>query len=83
MARVPTVLIMPAFIVGKFSSDLIAVLMGEYAARNSTAILEGMVSWKSITGMAVGLLLLFALLFVDWRSLLIKRKLALKFHIWK
>lgn len=83
MARIKPVAIIPAFTVGKFSSDLLAVLMGAYAAKNSSDILRGLLSWKSITGFSLGLLLLFALLFVDWQTLLREKKFKLKFNIWK
>ena len=83
MARIRSVRIIPAFTVGKFTSDLLAVLMGEYAAKNSGDIIHGLFSWKSITAFSLGLLLLFALLFVDWRTLLREKKVKLKFHIWK
>ncbi len=42
-----------------------------------------MVSWKSIIGLLAGLLLLFVFVFVDWRTLIQRKKFALKFNIWK
>jgi membrane protein DedA with SNARE-associated domain len=82
MAKMKPYYIIPAFTVGKVISDTVAVTMGKYAAENSAELLHGMVSWKSITGLAVGILLLFALLFIDWRTLLQQKKLSLKFRIW-
>jgi len=83
MARLKPIKIIPPFIIGKFSSDTVAVLLGDYAARNTNELLQGIVSWQSITGLILGFLLIFALLFIDWRSLLQDKKLTLKFQIWK
>lgn len=83
IARIRPIYLMPAFFTGKFISDSIAVFMGNYATENTEEVLHGILSWKSITGLLTGLILLCALLFIDWRSLLIEKKFRLKFHIWK
>ena len=83
IAKMKPYYIIPGFIVGKFISDTIAVLLGKYAAENVDGILSGMISWKSITGLAAGLFLVMCVLFIDWRTLLQKKKLALRFHVWK
>ena len=83
MAKMKPYHIIPAFFVGKFTSDSIAVFMGKYTAENANMILQSMLSWKSIAVLLVALLLLGALLFIDWRSLLREKKLRFKFHIWK
>ena len=57
--------------------------LGDYAAKNTVDIVQGLVSWKSIAGFSLGLLLIFALFFIDWRVLFEKKKLTLHFHIWK
>lgn len=83
MAKLKPIYIIPAFFIGKFTSDTIAVLIGEYAARNAPDILSGTLGWKSVTGLIAGVLLISALLFIDWRTLLQKNKLTLKIKIWK
>ncbi len=83
MAKMRPFFIIPAFFVGKFISDAIAVLGGKYAAENTPSILEGAVSWKSILGIAIGLLLISALLFIDWRTLVQQKKFKINFKIWK
>lgn len=83
IARMKPLYIIPAFFAGKFTSDSIAVFMGKYAAENTGSLLRGMLSWKSVIGLLLGLFLLFALLFIDWRSLIREKKLRLKFNIWK
>jgi membrane protein DedA with SNARE-associated domain len=83
MARLKPYHILPGFIVGKLISDTVAVLTGKYAVENTQSLVHGMVSWKSIAGLIAGLLLVFVFLFVDWRTLLQKKKLVIKFNIWK
>jgi membrane protein DedA with SNARE-associated domain len=83
MAKLKPIYIIPAFVVGKVISDTAAVLLGKYAAENTHSITEGLVSWQSILGFSLGLALVFAILFIDWRTLLQKKKLTLKFSILK
>jgi membrane protein DedA with SNARE-associated domain len=83
MAKMKPYLIIPAFFVGKFISDTIAVFIGMYAAENTPSIMEGAISWKSITGLVLGILLVSALLFVDWRSWIQNKKFKLNFKIWR
>ena len=83
MAKMPPRLIIPAFIVGKFISDAVAVLMGKYAAENTAELLEGAYSWKSILGLTFGIFLITVLLFIDWRSWLVEKKIRLNYKIWR
>jgi membrane protein YqaA with SNARE-associated domain len=83
MAKMKPYLILPGFIIGKFISDSISVFAGKYTADNLPQLLEGSISWKSISSLIIGFLLIAALLFVDWRSLLENRKFRFNFHIWK
>ena len=83
MAGLKPRLIIPAFFVGKFISDAIAVFMGKYAAENSVGLLEGVVSWKSLLGLIFGVTLIIGLLFIDWRSWLQEKKFKLNYKIWK
>lgn len=83
MARLKPWQILPAFIVGKLISDTIAVMIGRESLGTTEQLMDGMVSWKSTGGFALGLVLLFALLFFDWRSILQKKHFRLKFNIWR
>lgn len=75
--------IIPSFLLGKFISDALMVTAGDYVAKNVTSILEGIISWKSISAAVLGILLVMIFLFIDWRTLLQEKKLRLQFRIWK
>ena len=83
MAKIKPLYIIPAFFIGKFTSDAITVHLGKYAAEHTKSIIESALSWKTITSLVVGLILVCALLFIDWRTLIQKKKFQLKFKIWK
>lgn len=83
LAGMKSYYIISAFFAGKFTSDSVAVFMGKYASDNTHQILMNMLSWKSILGILLAILMLAALLFIDWRSLVKEKKLRLKFHVWK
>ena len=83
MAKLKPLYIIPAFFIGKFISDAVTVHLGKYASEHTKSILEQASSWKSITSLVAGLLLICALLFIDWRSLIQKKKFQMKFKIWK
>lgn len=82
MAGIKPRYIIPAFFVGKFTSDSLALAMGKYASENVSSLKANVFSWQSLAGLATSLLLIFALLFIDWRCLMQKRKLVLRFSIW-
>ena len=75
--------IIPWFLIGKFTSDTIALQVGKYASQNTGSILEGALSWKSVASLFLGLLMLFLLFFLDWRTLIQRKKLVFNFKIWK
>jgi membrane protein DedA with SNARE-associated domain len=83
MAKLKPLYIIPAFFIGKFISDAVTVHLGKYASEHTKSILEQASSWKSITSLVAGLLLICALLFIDWRSLIQEKKFQMKFKIWK
>ena len=75
--------IIPAFIIGKFTSDTAALLLGKYASENMESIIDNTFSWQSIASLILGVVLLFCLFFIDWRTLIQKKKLLFNFKIWK
>lgn len=83
MARVNAINIIPSFLIGKYISDAIMVFAGDYFAKNAGSIVSGMLSWKTISGTLLGLALILTFLFIDWRTLLMEKKLRLHFNIWK
>ncbi len=83
MARIKPIQILPAFFVGKFISDMLMVLTGDYIAQNSKSILEGLLTWQSFLAILPGIVIICAPLFIDWRMLLEKKKWKLNFRIWK
>ncbi|WP_298224030.1 small multi-drug export protein [Flavobacterium sp.] len=83
MARIRPMQIIPAFFVGKFISDALVIHMGKFAYDNFDGMVSAALSWKSIGSLMLGLLMICALLFIDWFTLLEKKKLTLNFRIWK
>jgi membrane protein YqaA with SNARE-associated domain len=83
MARINAAYVIPIFFVGKFTSDAITVHLGKYASENTASIMAAGFSWKSISSLVIGALLLMAVLFIDWRTLIKHKKLVLKFNIWR
>ncbi len=82
VAKIKSLKILPAFFIGKFTSDAVMVLSGDYVAKNAIGITQGMLTWQSIAGTAVGVLIIATFLFIDWRVLLQQKKLKLNFKIW-
>ena len=83
MSKIKALYIIPAFLIGKFTSDTIALHAGKFASENAEMLVKDALSWKSIASLVFCLFLLFCLLFIDWRSLIQKKKLVLKFDIWR
>ncbi len=83
MARIRPLYIIPAFFVGKLSSDSVAVAMGKYASQNLSNLRSAALSWQSIAGLGTSLLLLLALLFIDWRALIQHQRFKLVFNIFR
>jgi membrane protein YqaA with SNARE-associated domain len=83
MAKIKPLYIIPAFFIGKFTSDTITVHIGKYASEHAESMIDGALNWKSIASLTVGLILICALLFIDWRSLIQKKKFQLKFKVLK
>jgi len=83
MSKVPVWHLLPPFLVGKFISDAMMVKAGEYAAGDLKDMLHGVFSAKNIIIAAITLVLTAAFLFVDWYSLLVKKKLTFNFTVFK
>lgn len=83
IAKLKPIRIIPAFFLGKFTSDTIAVHLGSYATQNAEKIIEEATSMRSTLSISIGLIMVGALLFIDWRTLIQKKRLVLDFRIWK
>ena len=83
MSKLNARYIIPAFLIGKFISDTLLLHAGKYASENAHNILQNALSWKSVAGLLFCLFLIFCVLFIEWRSLIQKKKLVWKFKILK
>jgi membrane protein YqaA with SNARE-associated domain len=83
VARVKPWRTVPPFFCGKFLSDAVMVFTGLYAAANFKDLVHGSYSPKAIVTMGVGVVVLAGFMFLDWRALLQRKKLAFNFRIWK
>ena len=83
ISRLKPIYIIPAFIIGKFTSDTFALLLGKYASENIESLIDNSFSWQSIASLVLSLVLLFCLFFINWRKLIQTKKLEINFRIWK
>ena len=83
ISKLKPIYIIPAFIIGKFTSDTAALHFGKYASENIQSIIDNTFSWQSIASLILSVVLLFFLFFVDWRTLIQSKKLVFNFKIWK
>lgn len=83
IAKIKPIYIILPFLIGKFTSDTLALQLGKYASENTSEILDNLVSWQSIVGFSLGLILIFALFFINWRTLIQTKKLEFNFRIFK
>jgi membrane protein YqaA with SNARE-associated domain len=83
VARIRTLTIIPAFFVGKFISDALMVITGKFVVNNVKNISQSFLSWKTLAGTILGILLICMFLFIDWKKLLQEKKFRLGFNIWK
>lgn len=83
ISKIKAICIIPAFLIGKFTSDSIALQLGKYAAENTDSILANLFSWQSIASFLLGLVMIFGLFFINWRKLVQTKKLELDFRIFR
>ena len=81
MARVDSRYILPAFFCGRLITDGALVYSGKYAAMTLPELIRGQFSWHTLIILLVGLIVIGLFLFVDWRELLGKGRLKLRFNI--
>lgn len=83
LARVRKAFVLPPFFLGNLIGDTFLLLSGKAAVGSVSALFKGSWSVKDISMMAFGLLVVLALLFVDWRTLLQKKKVKWEWTFWK
>jgi membrane protein YqaA with SNARE-associated domain len=83
MARVNPFYILPAFFMGKFTSDAVMVFTGKYEAHTFQELMHGKVSGELVIVALLGTFLIFGMLFIDWPMLLTHKKVRLHFKIWR
>ena len=83
MARTEPWHILAPFFLGRLITDGVLVFSGKYASANLSDLLHGQANWKSMLTLLAGLLVIGIFLFIDWRSLLAKKKLRFRFKILK
>ena len=83
ISKLKPIYIIPAFIIGKFTSDAVALHLGKYASENIESIIDNTFSWQSIASLVLSVVLLFCLFFINWRKLIQTKKLEFNFKIWK
>lgn len=83
ISKIPAIYVIPGFLIGKFTSDAIALHAGKYASENTQNIIDNLLSWQSIASLLFGFLLIFGLLFIDWRTLIQTKKFVMNYKIFK
>src|SRR3954463_7763723 len=71
------------FFLGRLITDGVLVFSGKYASANLSDLLHGEANWRTIITLAVGLIVISAFLFLDWRQLLEHRNLRFVLNILK
>ena len=75
--------IIPAFLIGKFTSDSFVLHASKYASENAHNIMQNVLSLKSVASLLFCLFFIFCIFFIDWRLLIQKKILLWKFKILK
>ena len=81
ISKIKPIYIIIPFLVGKFTSDSIALHLGKFAAENQQSIIDNIFSWQSIASFTLGFVMLFCLFFINWRTLIHTKKLEFDFKI--
>lgn len=82
LAKVKKAIIIPPFFLGNFIGDAIYLISGKYVITSASQMYKGFFNVKNIVLMIVGLGIILLMIVIDWRSLLEKKKLRLKWKFW-
>jgi membrane protein DedA with SNARE-associated domain len=83
IARISALTVLPPFFLGKFISDWAMLYTGNLVAQDIPALLMGMLTLKSVLIFILAIAILAAFLFIDWWTLLEKKKFRISFDVWK
>jgi hypothetical protein len=83
LAQVRKIFILPPFFLGNLIGDGLLLLSGKATITSLGDLFKGSWSLKDISMMGFGLVVVLALLFVDWRTLLQSKTLKWKWAFWK
>ncbi len=83
ISKTNPIYIIPSFLIGKFTSDAIALNLGKYASENTESLIENAFSWQSIASLFLGVIMLFCLFFINWRRLIQQKELKFSFSVLK
>lgn len=83
LAKVKKLYVILPFFFGNLIGDGLLLVLGRYSIRNLHDLYQGSFEIKNIVLMASGLAIMLLFLFIDWRLLLEKKKLHLKWQFWK
>jgi hypothetical protein len=83
LAKVKKILIFPAFFLGNYIGDAIYLISGKYVITSTAQMYKGSLSGRNIALMVAGLGIISLMIFIDWRTLLEKKKLHFKWKFWQ
>lgn len=83
LAKIPPRQILPPFFIGKFISDAVMLFTGREAIGSLSELVHGTFSVKGVAFALGSVLVILGFLFLDWRTLLEKKKVRFNPHIWK
>jgi len=83
LTNVRKIFILPPFFLGNLIGDGLLLISGKATISGLDDLFKGSWSLKDISMMVFGLLVVLVLLFVDWRTLLQKKKVNWKWAFWK
>lgn len=83
LARVKKLYIIPPFFLGNLLGDSLILISGKYAVKNFGELYSGTFDLKNILLMLFGFIVMLLFLFIDWREMLTKKKLKMKWQFWK
>jgi hypothetical protein len=83
LAKIKKIYILPAFFFGHLIAAYTMLVSGRYVVQHFSDIFKGATSGKSIALTAAALIFVLVFLFLDWRTLIQKKKIKIKWKFWK